>query len=157
VQNGLPAGIRGSGNLPQLIQDFTNRVNRVPMVSLPLELARALLLLGVMLTAFLIPSSPPILGYFVGSLFVGFVFVFPISMAILAFNASRKRRSPSAVWLTPLLTIWTAALMLLLAGGILFVIPQALLVASAILLVSSNAVLVPLTFSFLLVRVITSH
>jgi hypothetical protein len=157
VQNGLPAGIRGSGNLPQLIQDFTDHVNRVPMVSLPLEFARSLLLLGVVLTASLIPRSPPILGYFVGSLFVGFVFVFPISMAVLAFNASRKRRSPSAVWLTPLLTIWSAALFLLLAGGILFVIPQALLAASTILLVLSNALLVPLTFSLLVAKVITSQ
>jgi hypothetical protein len=157
VRNGLPAGIRGSGNLLQLIQDFTDHVSRVPIVSLPLEFARSLLLLGVMLTAILIPSSPPIVGYFVGSLFVGFVFVFPISMAVLAFNASRKRRSPSAVWLTPLLTIWSAALILLLAGGILFVVPQALLAASTILLVSSNALLVPLTFSLLLARVITSQ
>jgi hypothetical protein len=157
VQNGLPSDIRGSGNLPQLIQDIANRVNRMSIVSLPLELARSLLLLGVVLTAFLIPSSPPILGYFVGSLFVGFVFVFPISMAILAFNASRKRRSPSAVWLTPLLTIWGAALFLLLAGGILFAVPQALLAASTILLVSSNTLLVPLTSSLLLIRVITSH
>jgi hypothetical protein len=123
----------------------------------PLGLARSLLLLGLVLTALMIPNSPPILGYFVGSLFVGFVFVFPFSMAILAFNASRKRRSPSAVWLMPLLTIWGAALFLLLAGGILFAAPQALLAASTILLVTSNALLVPLTFSLVLARVITSH
>jgi hypothetical protein len=156
VQNDLPAGIRSSRNLPQLIQDITDGVNRVPFVSLPLELARSLLVLGVMLTAFLIPTSPPIVGYFVGSLFVGFVFVFPISMIVLALNASRKRRSPSAVWLTPLLTIWIAALILLLAGGIFFAVPQALLAASTILLVSSNALLVPLMFSLLVAKAISS-
>jgi hypothetical protein len=156
VQNGLPSGIRGSGTLLQSIQDFADHLKRIPIVSVPLELARSLLLLGVVLTVFVIPSSPPILGYFVGSLFVGFVFVFPISMAIMAFSASRKRRSPSAIWLAPLLTVWIAALVLLFAGGILFAVPQALLVASMILLVSSNALLVPLTFSLLLAKAITS-
>jgi hypothetical protein len=157
VRSGLPSGMRSSGNLLQLNQDFADRLNRIPIVSVPLELARSLLLLGVVLTAVMIPSSPPILGYFAGSLFVGFAFVFPFSMAILAFNASRKRRSPSAVWLTPLLTIWGAALLLLLADGILFAAPQALLATSTILLISSNALLVPLAFSLLLARAITSH
>jgi hypothetical protein len=157
VQNGLPSGIRASGTLLQSFQDFTDHLKRVPIVSVPLELARSLLLLGVVLVALMIPSSPPILGYFVGSLFVGFVFVFPISMAILAFNASRRRRSPSAVWLTPLLTIWAAALFLLLGSGMLFAASQALLMASAILLVSSNALLLPLIFSLLLARVIAGR
>jgi hypothetical protein len=157
VQNELPSGIRGSGTLLQSIQNFADHLKRIPIVSVPLELARSLLLLGVVLTALMIPSSPPMLGYFVGSFFVGFVFVFPISMAILAFNASRKRRSPSAVWLTPLLTIWGAALFLLLAGGILFAVPQALLAASTILLVSSNTLLVPVASSLFLVRIIIGH
>jgi hypothetical protein len=156
VQNELPAGIHSLRGLPQLIQGITQRVDRVPIVSLLLELARSLLLLGIVLTTLLLPTSPPIIGYFVGSLFVGLVFVFPISTIVLTFSALRKRRSPSAIWLIPLLTIWIAALVLLLAGGPLSAIPQALLAASTILLVSSNALLVPLAFSLLVAKAIVS-
>jgi len=156
VQNDLPANIGGSDSLPKLIQEISNRMKSAPVVSLPLELVRSLLVLGIVLTTFLIPGSPPVVGYFMGSLFVGFVFVFPISAIVLAFKASRKRRSPSVVWLTPLFTVWIAALALLIAGGIWFAVPQALLAASTILLVSSNALLVPLAFSFLVAKAIAS-
>jgi hypothetical protein len=156
VQNDLPANIGGSDSLPELLQEISNRMRSAPVVSLPLDLARSLLVLGIVLMTFLIPGSPPVAGYFVGSLFVGFVFVFPLSAMALAFKASRKRRSPSIVWLIPLLTVWIAALTLLVTGGILFTIPQALLAASTILLVSSNALLVPLAFSFLVAKAIAS-
>jgi hypothetical protein len=156
VQNDLPANIGGSDGLPRLIQEFSNRTTRLPGVSFMLDLVRSLLVLGIVFATLLIPGAPPVVGYFVGSLFVGFVFVFPISAMVLAFRASRNRRSPSLVWLTPLVTIWIATLTLLIAGGIFFAIPQALLAASTILLVSSNALLVPLAFSLFVAKAIAS-
>jgi hypothetical protein len=154
VQNDLPAGIHSLRDLPQLIQGITQRIDRVPMVSVLLDLARSLVLLGIVLTALLLPTSPPIIGYFVGSFFVGLVFVFPISTIVLTLSALRKRRAPSAIWLVPLLTIWVAASVLLLAGDPLAAFSQGLLAASTILLVSSNALLVPLTFSLLVAKAI---
>jgi hypothetical protein len=156
VQNDLPASAQSSRDLSQLMQGIADRINRIPFVALPLELARSLLILGIILATFLVPSSPPILGYLLGSLIVGFVFVFPISMVVLTLNARRKRRSPSAVWLVPLLTVWIAALVLLLAHGVFYGFPQTLLALSTIVLISSNALLIPLAFSVLVAKAVSS-
>lgn len=154
VQDALPVTLVSSDSLPKFIQDFTKQLGAIPFAALPLELARSLLVLGTVSADLLIPSAPPVLGYFIGSLLVGFVFIFPISAIILSIKAARSRRSPSVVWLTPLLTIWIGALFLLVTNGAFFATPQALVAASVILLISSNTLLAPLAFSLLLARVV---
>lgn len=153
VQDATPTALVTSSSLTELIHDLTKQINAVPFLTLPLELARSLLALGAISADLLIPNSSPALGYFIGSILLGFVFVFPISAIVLSIKAARSRRPPSAVWLTPLATIWIAALFLFVTRGILEV-PQVLVPASLVLLVFSNLLLVPLTMSLLLARAV---
>ena len=154
VQTDVPANLGGSGNLPNLSQEFSNVANGWPFTSLPIALARSFLTLGVVLATLLVSGGAPVVGYFIGSLLLGFVFVFPISAIILAYRAAKNRRPPSVVWLIPLFTLWIAALAILIASGLFLTVPQALLAASTILLVASNALLVPLGVSVLVARAV---
>jgi hypothetical protein len=153
VHSVLPANLDGSGSLANLVQEFSGAMKVVPFTSSLIGLAESLLAIGVVLAA-LLPGAPPIVSYFIGSVLVGFVFVFPISVSVLAFKAWRNRRSPSAVWLLPLFTVWVVTLAMLITGDTFLAFPQSLLAASTILLVLSNALLVPLAFSFLGARAV---
>jgi hypothetical protein len=156
VQDAIPTVPVSSNSLSALMQEFARQVSAVPLLVLPIDLARALLALGIFSADSLLPNAPPVLGYFLGSLLVGFVFVFPISAAVLSIKAARSRRSPSAVWLTPILTIWISTLFLVVTNGGFVAAPQALVVASGVLLIFSNALLAPLAFSLFLARVVAS-
>ena len=105
VQTDVPADLGGSGNLPNLSQEFSKVANGWPYASLPIALARSFVTLGVVLATLLVPGGSPVVGYFMGSLLLGFVFVFPTSAIIFAYRASKNRRSPSVVWLIPLFTL----------------------------------------------------
>ena len=153
VQTVVPANLGGSGNVPNLSQEFSNLAKGWPSASLPFALARSFLALGVVL-ANLIPGGAPVDGYFVGSLLLGFVFVFPVTSILFAYRASKYRRSPSVIWLIPLFTIWIAALAILVSSGLFLTVPEALLAASTILLVAGNALLLPLGFSMLVARAV---
>ena len=153
VQNAAPANSGGSSNMPNLSQEFSNLRNGWPSTSIPFALARSFLTLGIVL-ANLIPGGAPVDGYFIGSLLLGFVFVFPISAIIFAYRASKNRRAPSVIGLIPLFTLWIAALAILISNGLFQTLPEALLAASTILLVASNALLLPLGFSILVARAV---
>lgn len=148
-------GNPGSDNIPQIIGAIVEKVNSVPFVPAILGLAGSLLTLGSAI-ALLIPGSSPILGYFIGSLLIGFVFVFPISAIALSLKAARSHRSPGVVWLIPLATIWVAALAMLIANGLFFFAPAPLLDAMVLLLIASNALFMPMAFSVGLARVVAS-
>jgi hypothetical protein len=154
VQDVTPTALVRSSSLTELVQDVTKQISAVPFLELPLELARSLLVLGAISANLLNPNASPVLGYFIGSILVGFVFVFPISAVILSIKAARSRRPPSAVWLTPLATIWTAALFLFVTNGAFVGVPQVIVAASLVLLTLSSALLVPLTISLLLARAV---
>lgn len=151
VQEGLSAD-PGSSNLPDFIQTIVGKVNGIPFVATVVGLAGSLLALGLAIGTLLVPGSSNIIGYFIGSLLIGFVFVFPISAIILSLKAARSHRSPRLVWLIPVATIWVAALATLLANGIVFFAPAPLLEAVVFLLISSNAILMPLMFSVALAK-----
>ena len=148
-------GNPGSDNIPQIIGAIVEKVNSVPFVPAILGLAGSLLTLGSAI-ALLIPGSSPVLGYFIGSLLIGFVFVFPISAIALSLKAARSHRSPGVVWLIPLATIWVAALAMLIANGLFFFAPAPLLDAMVLLLIASNALFMPMAFSVGLARVVAS-
>jgi hypothetical protein len=154
VQDATPTALVRSSSLTELVQELTKQIGAAPFLALPLELARSLLVLGAISANLLSPNASPVLGIFIGSILVGFVFVFPISAVILSIKAARSRRPPSAVWLTPLATIWTAALFLFVTNGAFIGVPQVIIAASLILLTLSSALLVPLTISLLLARAV---
>jgi hypothetical protein len=154
VQEGFGGNPR-SDNIPQIIGAIVEKVNSVPFVPAILGLAGSLLTLGSAI-ALLIPGSSPVLGYFIGSLLIGFVFVFPISAIALSLKAARSHRSPGVVWLIPLATIWVAALAMLITNGLFFFAPAPLLDAMVLLLITSNALFMPMAFSVGLARAVAS-
>jgi len=154
VQDATPTVLVRSNSSTELIQEMRKEVSAIPVLALPIELARSLLVLGAVSADLLNPNGSPLLGYFIGSVLVGFVFVFPISTIALSTKAARSRRRPSAGWLTPLVTLWVVTLFLAVTGGVSLAMPQVVVAASLVLLVLSSALLVPLTVSLLLARAV---
>jgi len=145
----------GSGYFSDIIGGYVSKARGIPGLSLLIDLANALLILGVVLGTSIVPGSA-VFGQFIGSLLLGFVFIFPISALILTAKAAVTHRSPSFIWLTPLMTIWVAALALIAAHG-LFILSQPLLLqASEVLLIGSNVLLLPLVLSVTVARAIVS-
>jgi len=149
----LPS-LGGSNGFVKFVQDIIESAKNFSVLSALLVFAESLLLLGIAVAALFVPGGSLILGYFIGSLMVGFVYIFPVSAVILSVKAARSQRSPSVYWLTPLATIWVFALGMLVTDGAVFAAPPLLLEASAILLISSNALLTPLALSMILAKVV---
>jgi hypothetical protein len=145
----------GSGYLSNIFANIMSQARGVPGLSLLIDLANALLILGVVIGASIVPGSA-IFGQFIGSLLVGFVFIFPISALILTTKAAVTHRSPRFIWLTPLMTIWIAALALVAAHGLFILSQPFLLQASEVLLIGSNVLLLPLAVSLAVARVFVS-
>lgn len=147
--------LAGSGALANLVQSGFAAAKEVPYLSALIGLAASLMMLGYVLTSFVVPGGSPIVGYFIGSIFVGFVYVFPVSAAVVLFKSASTRRRPSLVWLTPLLTIWMSSLLLVALGPVIAALPL-LVLASQILLVLSTMFLVPLFAAFRLAKVVAT-
>lgn len=155
VQEGSGAD-QSSGKISDFINSIMERVNSIPFVPVILGLAGSLLALGLAIGALLVPGSSHVLGYLIGSLLIGFVFIFPISAIILSVKAARSHRPPGVLWLIPLVTIWIAALAMVLTNGLFFFAPAPLLDVILLVLVGSNAILIPLAFSVALAKVVAS-
>jgi hypothetical protein len=140
--------------LSNLFKNVTGIVKSVPFLSAVLALAQALLMLGVAIASLIFPSAPSFVGYFIGSILIGFVYIFPFSAILMSVKAAKSQHSPSPIWLTPLITIWIAALAMLIMGTSLFAAEPLLFEASAILLISSNTLLMPLAVSVVLAKAI---
>jgi hypothetical protein len=156
VQEASLPNFGDTNDLSKLVRSFLDKAWGVPFASVILKLVESLLVLGAVIALLLVPGGSPVLGYFIGSFLVGFVFIFPISALVLSLKAARSHRRPSVMWLTPLATIWIVALTMLTTNGALFGTSPLLVEASAILLMSSNALLMPLSFSLLLAKVAAS-
>ena len=144
------SNLGGSNQFSDILQGLMSKVRSVPVLATVFELVSSLILLGFVLGAAIAPSSSPLVGYFIGSLMVGFVLIFPISTLILTIKVVRSHRAPSLLWLTPLATIWLAALGLVMTGT--FMVSPPLSEAAGFLLVSSNALMLPLTVSLLVAK-----
>jgi hypothetical protein len=136
--------------LSEIPQGLINTVRGIPVLGVVFGLASSFLVFGFVMGAAIAPNSPQLVGYVIGSLIVGFVFIFPISTIILTVKAAKSHRAPSLLWLTPLMAIWLVGLGLVIMG--MFVISQPLTAAAGILLVASNALMLPLTLSLLVAK-----
>jgi len=154
VQEVALPDLRISDDLAGLLKNLEAKASSLPIVSGLSEFAASLLLLGSILAVLLFPGGPPIVGYIIGSVIVGFVYIFPISAIVLSVRAVKSRRAPRAVWLTPLAITWVVALAILMSNGAFLVAPVALIEASTILLLATNALFVPLVLSVLLARAV---
>jgi hypothetical protein len=144
------SNLADSNTLVSVAQLLKEEAYGIPLLIPMFRFASSLLLLGFLVGTTLIPGGSTLLGYFIGSLILGFVIIFPISTAILAIKAARSRRAPSLLWLTPLATIWLATLGIVLTGT--FVASPLLSDAAGVLLVSSNALMLPITASILVAK-----
>lgn len=142
----------GIGSLPVFLQEIFAQVSKISVISSVLGLAGSLLALGAVIGGLLMPGGSSTLGYLIGSLLIGLVFIFPITAIVLSVKAARSHRSPRIAWLMPLVTIWAGAFVLLITNGLFLTVPPALLDAIIGLLAFSNAILTPLALSIAVAR-----
>jgi hypothetical protein len=152
VVNSVPM-VAGSDLFNQILQSGLAAASSVPYLVTLVKFTEALMTLGYVLASFVIPGGPPVVGYFIGSIFVGFILVFPFSAAVVLVTAARTKRRPSLLWLTPILVIWLSSLTLVLLSPTLSS-SHFLLVASQIVLVLSNAFAIPMLASFRLAKLV---
>jgi hypothetical protein len=150
VGTSIPA--EGSDVLVQLLRSLA-ALRHVPSIPVLLSFAASMLTLGYIFASFLVPGGSPIIGYLIGSMLLGFIFVFPVSAAVILVAASKTRRRPSLVWLTPLFSVWIASLALVMISPSLLA-PQPLVMASELLLILSNVFTIPLFVTFCLARLV---
>jgi hypothetical protein len=152
VVNSVPMVV-GSDLFNQILHSGLAAARSVPYLGTLVKFTEALMTLGYMLGSFVIPGGPPVVGYFIGSIFVGFILVFPFSAALVLVRAARTKRRPSLLWLTPILVIWLSSLALVLLSPALSS-SHFLLVASQIVLVLSNVFAIPMLASFRLAKLV---
>jgi hypothetical protein len=145
--------IAASDLFNQILQSGLAAARSVPYLGTLVGFTATLMTLGYVLASFVIPGGPPIVGYFIGSIFVGFILVFPLSAAVVLVRAARTKRRPSLLWLTPLLVIWLSSLAAVLLSPSLS-LAHPLLVASQFLLVLSNVFAIPMLASFRLAKLV---
>jgi hypothetical protein len=152
VVNSVPM-VAGSDLFNQILQNGLAVAGKVPYLGTLLKFTASLMTLGYVLTSLIIPHGPPMVAYFIGSIFVGFILVFPLSAAVVLVRAAKTKRKPSLLWLTPLLFVWLLSLALVLLSPALSP-PHPLLVAAQALLVLSNVFAVPMLASFGLAKLV---
>jgi heme/copper-type cytochrome/quinol oxidase subunit 2 len=113
------------------------------MMSFTASLAK----LGYLLAAILLPGGPPIAGYLLASLFIGLIYVLPISALILLYRAGKTRQGPNLQTLIPLAIVWAITLALILLSPNIAGL-QGLLGTLQILLMIATMLLFPLAIAF---------
>jgi heme/copper-type cytochrome/quinol oxidase subunit 2 len=114
-----------------------------PMISLTASLAN----FGYLLAAFIVPGRSPIAGYLLGSLFIGVIYVLPVSAVALFYRSAKTKRQPSLRTLTPLAIIWAISLALILLSSSVGTL-QTLVATLQILLMLTTMLLFPLIIAF---------
>jgi hypothetical protein len=138
----------GSSEVSLYIHWLLAHLRGVPCVSGLIGLTTTLVDLGTLLAA---PYGPPIAGFFIGSMFVGFLYVFPVASLVLLYRSARTKRQPQSLKLLPLAIIWASSLTIVALGtGVRGLQPFVSL--SEMLLVLTNALLLPLFAAYRVAR-----
>ena len=135
----LSYGLLGANNKPLLR----------PMISFAASLAN----IGYLLAAFLLPGGPPVAGYVLGSLFIGLIYVLPVSALVVLVATARTKRQPRLRTLAPLAVIWMAALALILLSTSVAGL-QGLAASLQVLLMITTMVLFPLVIAFRMAKLV---
>jgi len=114
-----------------------------PMISLTATLAN----FGYLLAAFILPGGSPIAGYLLGSLFIGLIYVLPVSAVALFYRSAKTKRQPNLRTLTPLAIVWTISLALIFLSSSVATL-QGLVATLQILLMLTTMLLFPLVIAF---------
>jgi hypothetical protein len=140
--------VLGSNGVPLFMQGLLSDLKGVPYISALIGLTTTLVNLGTLLAA---PYGPPIAGFFIGSIFVGFIYVFPVSALALFYRSARTKRTPSSLKLLPLALVWGASLTIVVLGTKLATL-HPFIALSEMLLVFTNALLFPLLAAYQIAR-----
>jgi hypothetical protein len=137
-----------SSGIALFTQGLLSHLNRVPYLSSLIGLTMMLVNLGTLLAA---PYGPPITGFFIGSIFVGFLYVFPVTALVLLYRSAKTKRQPRSLKLLPLAITWAASLAIVIIGSSVNAL-QSFIWVSEMLLVLSNALLFPLLAAYRVAR-----
>jgi hypothetical protein len=118
----------------------------IPLLSPMISLTASLANLGFLLATALIPGGPPIAGYILGSLFIGLLYVLPVSALVLLYRAGRTKHHPSLRTLAPLAIIWATSLALIILSSTISGL-QNLVATLQILLMATTMLLFPLAIA----------
>ena len=142
-----------SDSLTVVLKNIVDRLAGVPYASTLLTIASSLLALGSLLTSYIIPGGSPLIGRILGTLLVGFVFIFPVSLIVAVTKALRTHHRPSFMWLTPLVGMWLGSFGLLTASSI-YSFLQPFVIVAEVLLLMCNVFLMPIVTSLGVARVV---
>jgi len=145
--NGSTPQTTSEGNVVAMILGYSllARAN-IPLLSPMISFTAGLANFGSLLAAILAPRGPPIAGYVLGSLFIGFVYVLPVSALILFYRTAKTKQKPSLRTLAPLAIVWTLSLTLIIMSSNVAAL-QGLLATLQILLVITTMLLFPLVIA----------
>ena len=134
----------GSNGVPLIMHGLLSHLKDVPYVSVIIGLTTTLVNLGTLLAA---PYGPPIAGFFIGSIFIGFIYVFPVSAVALFYRSAKTKRRPRSLKLVPLGMVWGSSLAVVVLGTTVGALQQ-FVALSEMLLVLTNALLFPLLAAY---------
>lgn len=152
IEDSTIPSINPSGLLAQL-KGIINTLAQLPYASTLMTVAASIMGMGYTLTSYAFPGGSQLLGYILGSLLVGFVFVFPLSAALTVLRALISHRQPSFLWLTPIVSLWLISLGLLAASFTYSTLRQFGPVAE-ISLVLCNVFVIPIATSLSIARAV---
>jgi hypothetical protein len=123
----------------------------IPLLTPMISFAASLANFGYLLAEILVPGGPTIAGYLLGSLFIGLIYVLPVSALVFLYRTSKTKRQPRIRALVPLAIIWITALALILLSANIAAL-QSLVVMLQILLILATMLLFPLAIAFRLAK-----
>jgi len=144
--NGPPPPSNSAGVIAMILGYSLWARENIPLLSPMISFTAGLASFGSLLAAILVPGGPPIAGYVLGSLFIGFVYVLPVSAPILLYRTAKTKRKPSLRTLTPFAIVWAISLTLIIMSSNLAAL-QGLLAALQILLMITTMLLFPLVIA----------
>jgi hypothetical protein len=146
--NEAPTAVTIFANMPAMVLGNSLIAGRnIPLITPMISLAASLANFGYLLAAFIIPGRSPIAGYLLGSLFIGLIYVLPVSVVALFYRSAKTKRHPSLRTLTPLAIIWTISLALIFLSSSVATL-QSLVATLQILLMLTTMLLFPLVIAF---------
>jgi hypothetical protein len=146
--------ISTSDPLAPIVTRLVDAFYSVPYASSLLSFAGTMIAFGYILTSFIIPGGSPFVGYIIGSLLIGFIYVFPPAAVLAVVRAVASHRRPSLLWVTPLVGLWLLSTGLLV-GSYLYSTMQPLALMAEVLLLICNMFLLPVASGIGVARAVT--
>jgi len=125
----------------------------IPLLGQMISLTSSLADFGYLLAVALLPGGPPILGYLLGSLFIGLIYVLPISALVFLYRTAKTKRRPNLRTLAPLAVVWIVVLTLILLSPSIGAL-QSLVATLQLLLMIATMLLFPLMIAFRMAKLV---